>query len=502
MLIAYCIIAYTQWQSRHQLLRNSVSTLTRVIGINSAASLAFYDPQTGTEILAALKSEKQVFSAELFTPDGEKFASYQTDNSITQNHLNRIIHNPYIDLNFLFPKEKSNKSEKLVYEKGFLEITQAIHEGSRKLGSIRLRVCLLELYQSFIQQSLLLATVLCAMLIFAFILASTLQKLISRPVLHLAGVVKRVSKNKDYNLRATAEGNDELGGLIKGFNTMLDTIQQRDEKLTLANQGLSLARKEEERAKNIAEQANQTKSEFLANMSHELRTPMHAILSFSTFGVKKLEKVPLAKLGEYFQRIQDSGERLMILLNDLLDLAKLESGRMEYTFSKTDLVITFDSCAKELEALLKKHSVTLHLLPVECETLGFFDSQRIRQVISNLLSNAIKFTPEGKSIFLSIVEDTLPTGLRKEDEGQCRALRLVVRDEGIGIPENEFEDVFNKFIQSSKTKSGAGGTGLGLAICKEIIEAHHGRIWAKNTVDGGAVFSFIIPINKEDMFST
>jgi signal transduction histidine kinase len=496
MLIAYCIIAYSQWQSRHQLLRNSVSTLTRVIGINCGASLAFHDAETGEEILSALKSEKQVVSAELFTPDGKKFASYQTHYAIPQNLLNRIINNPIIDFYLFLPKQQ-NELEQLVYGKGFLEVTQKILAGTRIVGSIRLRVSLLELYENFTKQALLMAGVLGAMLIVAFLLARTMQKLISRPVLHLAGVVKSVANSKDYNLRATAEGNDELGDLIKGFNTMLETIQQHDEKLTMANQGLSFARKEAELAKNIAEQANQSKSEFLANMSHELRTPMHAILSFSKFGIKNLEKAPLQKLGGYFQRIQDSGNRLMVLLNDLLDLAKLEAGRMQYTFSKADLASTLDNCCRELEAHIQEQGVAIHIAPLQCETIGFFDPLRISQVITNLLSNAIKFTPEGKAIFLSIVEDKLPSGQRKEDKGSCRALHLEVRDEGIGIPENEFEDVFNKFIQSSKTKSGAGGTGLGLAISKEIIEAHRGRIWAENSVDGGAVFSFTIPVHQD-----
>lgn len=501
MLVAYCIIAYTQWQSRHQLLRNSVSTLAHVIGINSSASLAFHDPETGMEILLALESEKQVISAELLTADGNSFVSYQSDYVTSQNLVNRIINNPFIDCYFLLPRGKFDEIEDLIYGRSFVEITQKIRAGTREVGRIRLRVSLLELYQDYTNQALFMVSVLGVMLIVAFILASTLQKLISNPVIHLADVVKRVTKSKDYNLRATAVGNDELGDLITGFNTMLDTIQQHDKNLTLANQGLSLARKEAELARSIAEQANQSKSEFLANMSHELRTPMHAILSFSNLGSKKLEKVPLQKLGDYFQRIKDSGTRLMILLNDLLDLAKLEAGRMQYTFSTADLARISVRCVNELEAQMQEQGIILHMAKIECDTTGVFDPLRISQVITNLLSNAIKFTQNDKRIFVSIVEDTLSTGLRKEDTEQCRALRLIVRDEGVGIPENEFEDVFNKFIQSSKTKSGAGGTGLGLAICKEIIEAHRGRIWAENSEDGGAMFSFIIPVDSNYMES-
>jgi signal transduction histidine kinase len=143
--------------------------------------------------------------------------------------------------------------------------------------------------------------------------------------------------------------------------------------------------------------------------------------------------------------------------------------------------------------------MVINILPSEGITKGVFDPEKIAQVIVNLLSNAVKFTPEGKQIFISTIEDTLPAGRRKNDQGQQQALRLVVRDEGVGIPDDEFESVFDKFIQSSKTKSGAGGTGLGLAICKEIIEGHHGCIWAENAPNGGAVLSFIIPIHHAEL---
>jgi len=495
LLVAYSIIAYKQWHFRRQSLRDSLSTLTRVIGINSSASLAFHDPETGREILSALKFEEQVVSAELFSSDGELFASYRSQYSEPQKDLCWIIKNTPINFRFLTPDEETDEVEEAKYDACYLEISQKIRLSSRKVGSIRLRVNLMKLYESFIHQSLLVGGVLLAMLFFAFLLASYLQKSISRPVLHLANIMRRVSSYEGYALRAKAEGNDELGDLINGFNEMLDRIQQHEEFLSQANKGLSIAKKEAESAKNVAEQANQSKTEFLANISHELRTPMHSILSFSNLGIKNLDKAPLTKLQSYFSKIQESGTRLMLLLNDLLDLAKLEAGRVEFNFIDADLAKILDCCVGEREACLQERGMVVNVLPSECITMGVFDPEKIALVIVNLLSNAVKFTPEGKQIFVSIAEDTLPAGRRKNDQGWQKALRLVVRDEGVGIPEDEFESVFDKFIQSSKTKSGAGGTGLGLAICKEIIEGHHGRIWAENTPNGGAVFSFIIPQN-------
>jgi len=246
-----------------------------------------------------------------------------------------------------------------------------------------------------------------------------------------------------------------------------------------------------------AEEANLAKSRFLANMSHELRTPMHAILSFSSLGMQRLNQATLEKLGTYFTYINESGDRLLLLLNSLLDLAKLESDRMSMAYTAADLQEIVNQCATEQMARLEERALTLEIVPPACETRGCFDSQRIGQVIGNLLGNAIKFTPVGRRIFISFSNGTLFSGRRKEDQNQCISLRLSLRDEGIGIPEDELEAVFDKFIQSSKTRSEGGGTGLGLAISKEIIEAHGGRIWAQNHLQGGAEFIFEVPIAQE-----
>ena len=246
-------------------------------------------------------------------------------------------------------------------------------------------------------------------------------------------------------------------------------------------------------SKEAAEKASQAKSEFLANMSHELRTPMHAILSFSTFGKERLEKAPLEKLGHYFTQIHGSGQRLIALIDDLLDLAKMNATKMDYKFELNDLSSLVEQCITEQETRFLERDIKIDLLPMRNETRAFIDPARIRQVLTNLLSNAIKFTPEGTTITILIGSDAISPGRRKADNATIPALLFTIRDEGIGVPEDELESVFNQFIQSSKTKTGAGGTGLGLAICKEIIEAHHGQIWAKNVYSGGAEFSFLIP---------
>jgi len=243
--------------------------------------------------------------------------------------------------------------------------------------------------------------------------------------------------------------------------------------------------------KEIAELANNSKSEFLANMSHELRTPMHAILSFSNFGIKKINTATPEKLLSYFEKIHLSGERLLSLLNDLLDLSKLEAGKLDFNFSSYDLTSILNQVISEQKGLLDNKNITLKVITSQTDTAAQFDYTKISQVISNFLSNAIKFSNQNTRISIEIKADELFSDL-----GIVPALRMTLTDQGIGIPNDELEFIFDKFIQSSKTKTNAGGTGLGLAICKEFIDAHHGRIWAEHNPKGGAIFNFVIPLDQ------
>jgi len=250
-------------------------------------------------------------------------------------------------------------------------------------------------------------------------------------------------------------------------------------------------------AKEAAEKANHAKSEFLANMSHELRTPMHSILSFAEIGKEKIDVAPKEKLHRYFSCIQDSGQRLLGLLNDLLDLSKLEAGHMEFSMNKHNIRDVVEAAHMELSTLLKNKSITLQETPSNIDTEAWIDFDKLLQVMLNLLSNAIKFTPEGSTIQIHYRNSELPIGRRAADSNTVPAISITVEDEGIGIPQEELGMIFEKFIQSSKTDTGAGGTGLGLAICKEIITGHGGTIRAKNTPNGGAAFTFVIPRTQE-----
>lgn len=237
-------------------------------------------------------------------------------------------------------------------------------------------------------------------------------------------------------------------------------------------------------AKKMAEAANNSKSTFLSNISHELRTPMHGILSFASFGIKKHATASPDKMLDYFQKIRQSGEILLTLLNDLLDLAKLESGKITFKFRPANLNSLIDIAIEEYSSLALQHNLTIRCEHLEANKKITLDADKIRQVLRNLLNNAIKFSPAGGTI------DVVSS--READ-----SIVVSVRDQGAGIPENELESIFDKFVQSSKNKTSTGGTGLGLPICREIITSHKGRIWAENNPDKGANLSFEIPLSLE-----
>ncbi len=243
-----------------------------------------------------------------------------------------------------------------------------------------------------------------------------------------------------------------------------------------------------------AELANRAKSEFLANMSHELRTPMHAILGFSSLGSNKVGAAANEKISGYFSRINESGQRLLYLLNDLLDLSKLEAGRMDFEFSENDLQKSIQIISDELAPLFLERALTVDIEPSSVNTHAIYDNEKIEQVIRNLLSNAIKFTPDGLSVLIYFEESLLYSKEDPSEEAAIPAISVSIMDQGTGVPEEELETVFEKFVQSSKTETGAGGTGLGLSISKEIIEGHGGSIKASNSnKEGGAVFTFSLP---------
>lgn len=233
-------------------------------------------------------------------------------------------------------------------------------------------------------------------------------------------------------------------------------------------------------AKDKAERANALKNDFISNISHELRTPMHAIISFSRQGMTRFHTWPEEKIVGLFHHIHASGKRLSLLINELLDISKLESGQLSYAMQTHDLSLITRTAIAELSPLISEKNLRVKAQLNSEDNELICDHLRIHQTLVNLLSNAIKFSPAGSVIDVY-------------HEPSAQRHRLTIRDRGIGIPPEETELIFEKFVQSSFTVTGSGGTGLGLSVCKQIVQDHGGRIWAENHPDGGALLVLDLP---------
>ncbi len=246
------------------------------------------------------------------------------------------------------------------------------------------------------------------------------------------------------------------------------------------------ARIKAESAARIAEAAVKSKQQFLSNMSHEIRTPMNAIIGFTNVVLNtKLD----AKQKEYLNAIKISGDALIVLINDILDLAKVDAGKMAFEQVPFKLMSSISATLHLLETKIRDKNLVLvkefdHLIP---EVL-MGDSVRLNQIILNLVGNAVKFTTNG--------EITVSVRLLSEDEATA-AIEFAVTDSGIGIPENEIENIFENFHQAtSGTARLYGGTGLGLAIVKQLVEQQGGSINVKSKIDEGSTFSFVLSFQK------
>ncbi|HZZ44703.1 MAG TPA: ATP-binding protein [Tepidisphaeraceae bacterium] len=307
-------------------------------------------------------------------------------------------------------------------------------------------------------------------------------RLILQPVRVLQKTAERVAEG-NLNIRSDISTGDEFQQLSETFNTMLANLQLSGEQLRSINQNLDLKLNEMAESNLALYESNRLKNEFLANVSHELRTPLNSILGFAEL----LRDTPAAgtdpKSIRYVQNILTSGKNLLELINDLLDLAKIEAGKMEVRSEPLTLPDLFEGLSSILKPLTEQKKLTLDPDVATDVPILHTDPAKLQQVLYNFLSNAIKFSPEGGRITLIATRESEST------------VRISVSDQGPGIPPEKQSLIFEKFRQldASVTRQHSG-TGLGLSISKELTTLLGGTIAVSSPPNQGATFSIILPI--------
>ncbi|MBZ0309979.1 MAG: hypothetical protein K8I82_28210 [Anaerolineae bacterium] len=338
----------------------------------------------------------------------------------------------------------------------------------------------------------------------------------------LQGFLQIQAGNYDYHL--DAEGDSEWADVVFAFNEMVQTlavhthdmmdlnqilekhVAERTKALREANKRLEAIAEALYQASERANAANRAKSQFLANMSHEFRTPLNSMILYHDLLLRGAYGDLNEKQRHRMQRSRESAETLLRLINDVLDLAKIEAGELPMDSERVHLRPILENAAQLIEPLLlKKPEICYRLTLPEPLTPVKGDAQRIHQVILNLLSNAVKFTERGQ-IQLSawplvienqhVISGKLPPGSPSIQHGKW--VVVCVEDTGIGIPPEMHQAVFDEFkqVDDSSTRE-YGGTGLGLAICKRLVTAQHGQIGLNSVVGQGSTFWLTLPMFQE-----
>ena len=483
LLACAAFIAFDMITFRQAMLRN-LSTQAQIIGSNSVSALLFNDPQSAENTLLALKAAPNILSARVYLPDGRPFASYSRD---------RSPHNPVL------PPIPSSQTETHWIENDQIALVRSIVLDGKAIGAVYIRSDLQELHTRFQRYAAIAAIVLSACLLAALLISSIFRRAVADPIVDLSKIAKAVSHDKNYSVRATPiRSPAELAILIDAFNEMLAQIQQSERALRTARDELELrvrertaeleaAKREVEEfshsvvlAKEEVERGSKFKDQFLSTMSHELRTPLNAVLGFSDLLADERYGPLNDRQQRYVTHIHTGGKHLLKLISDILDLSKIEAGRMELTRERVTVESAFAEVISALYPLAEKKSQAL-LQQVKPHLHVQADAMRFKQILMNLVANAIKFTPESGRIELAA---------RQVDD----QVRIEVRDNGPGIPPDQQQRIFEAFVRLTQTGSATEGTGLGLAITSRLVELHGSKLGIESQPGEGTCFYFSLPL--------
>ncbi len=470
LLTVTAITSYLIYDMRASKLAE-VAVTASLTGDRNTAAVAFMDNARARSNLDIFRQNPSIRAACIYDARGKIFSGYEADKTIGAIKCPSATR--------LIPDGIDN----------MLTAKRTIHQKDEILGSLFMVADTREI-DAFVHKIIMIAgTAALMVFIVTLLLTVYFQRTISGPILELAATAHAITQHRDYTLAARTGYSDETDVLARAFNAMLGEVHKRDRELMDANENLEYNVQERTRelqaAKKKAEEASDAKSEFLRNMSHEFRTPLHAIVSLASYGLKEHNSALPGQISQYFELIQKSSERLSRLVNEVLDLARLEQGEHMFLLQRGDMRELLQRSEELVRTMLAEKNLSIRydqeasIAPIVC------DHDKIVQVVTNLLGNAIKFSPQDGTI-------TLHTSMLIENGAPVMEVSVI--DEGVGIPKGEEKLIFDSFRQSSRTNTGAGGTGLGLAICRNIIRAHSGHIHASNNANGsGTCVIFVIP---------
>lgn len=467
MLIGFTIVGISDINSLRKEMHLNTLMNTKLIGEYCVAPLTF-DDNTGAEnILSKLSTIPGVVSGVIYDKNGILFASYKRTEDV---FLQPLFENPD-DL----------ETSKSIFTDNALIIEHPIVYNGFKYGIIRIHVDTSLLKEKIQNYVYIIIAILLAMIIFSYLLANRFQKPISKPILELAQLTRKISGEGDYSVQIQRQSNDEIGILYDDFNNMLKQILNREEARNQAEKDLL-------KAKEKAEESDHLKSAFLANMSHEIRTPMNAILGFTELLTMPDSEVTPEEKENFITLINNSGNNLLQLIDDIIDISKIEANQIKIIKKDCALNTTLKEIHQsflEIRKQKEKEKIDIRINNVSKQNLTIkTDPLRLNQIITNLIGNALKFTEDGFIEF----------GYEIKNE---RELLFYVKDTGVGMDKSKKDLVFERFTKIEDDVSRLyRGAGLGLAISKSLVELLGGKIWVESTPSIGSTFYFTIPFEK------